>query len=395
MNELPPFIAAKAAEEVYALTRYDALQEAIQYLNHEYGEVFEFPFSENNLVKGKTGAPFYFNSQTAFGFVLIGKGFLEGHALILFRGTQYLADWITNLNALVSSSAVGQPVHDGFNQAFKSMEPKVNDFMGRLTQYNIHTINCIGHSLGGAIATICGEWIQKNYKRVPKIYTFGSPRVGLYTFSSLCTRNVGSQNIYRAHHAMDVVTCIPTWPFYHVPLTGKDYRLTSPGGIHTVLLNHDIGEYVKSVSGKSWQQLHGQFDINTNDASIENWLKDEASTGINLLSIEWLGKALVYVIRKVFDGAAWLLSATFSTTFTLMDQLAYILKKGLDLAESISSWIVALIKKVMRILGMGLQVESAEMTTFFIRYVFQNLQERVNRHVKQVLDNVLVNGRAI
>jgi len=395
MNELPPEIAAKVAQDVYTLTKSDTLEDALLTLNNKYKGILEFPFSEKNLLKGKTGGPFYIKSRTAFGFVLIGKGFLEGHVLILFRGTQYLADWVTNLNAMVSSSAVGQPVHDGFNQAFKSMESQVNDFMGRLTKYNIHTINCIGHSLGGAIATICGEWIQKNYKRVPKIYTFGSPRVGLYSFSSMCTNNVGSQNIYRAHHTMDVVTCIPIWPFYHVPLIGTDYRLESPGSMYSVMTNHDMFEYVKSVSGKSWQQLSGMYDSNTNDASIENWLNDEASTGLNLLSIEWLSKALIYVIRKVFDGAAWLLSKTFSTTFTLMDQLAYVLKKGLDLAENVSSWVVALVKKIMRMLGMGLHVDIAEMTTHFIRYVLQNLQERVNRHVRQVLDNVLVNGRAI
>jgi len=51
MNELPPFVAAKAAAEVYALTGYDTLEEALKYLNEKYGGVFAF--ADNNMLKVK------------------------------------------------------------------------------------------------------------------------------------------------------------------------------------------------------------------------------------------------------------------------------------------------------------------------------------------------------
>lgn len=395
MKELPPYIAAKAALEVYALTKYRTLKAANEYLNNEYGGVFALPFSNDNLLKGKTGGPGFIKTRTAFGFVLIGQGYLEGHAFILFRGTQYIADWITNLNATTSNSAIGESVHDGFNKAFKSMEPQLIDFMGRLQAFNIHTIDCIGHSLGGALATICAEWIKKNYKHTPKIYTFGSPRVGLYSFASLCTSQIRSHNIYRAYHSMDIVPSIPVWPFYHVPLTGKDCRLTSPGGMMSFKLNHDMKKYVKSVHNKTWSQLKGMPVDLKDEKAIENWLQEESALSINLFSIEWLNQAIIYVLRKCFDGASWLLSKTFSTTYTLMDQLAFILKKGIDLAGSISGWVIRLMKKIMLMLGMKALVEGVEFTAQFIRYVLQSLSERVNRYVKDVLSDALVAGRAI
>ena len=395
MNEIPPLIAAKAAQEVYALTKYRTLKAANEYLNNEYGGAFAFPFSNENLLKGKTGGPGFIKTRTAFGFVLIGKGFLEGHMFILFRGTEYIADWITNFNISTSNTSSGEAVHDGFNKAFKSMEPQLIDFMGRLNQYNIHTINCIGHSLGGALATICGEWIKKTYKRTPKIYTFGSPRVGLYSFASLCTSQVRSHNIYRAYHAMDIVPSIPVWPFYHVPLTGRDCRLTSPGGMMSFKVNHNMKGYVKSIGKKTWSQLKGMPVDLKDDKSIENWLQEESAVSINLLSIEWLNQAILYVLRKCFDGASWLMGKTFSTTHTLMDQLAFILHKGIDIADSVSDWVIRFIKKIMLMLGMRVVVEGIEFTAQFIRYVLQNLHDRVNRYVKDVLSDVLVNGRAI
>ncbi|MCK4825736.1 lipase family protein, partial [bacterium] len=253
MNELPAELTAKIAEEVYALTKYTTLKAAMLYLNSEYGGLFDFAFSDKNMLKGKTGGPAFIKCRTAFGFVLIGKGILEGHVFIMFRGTKYLADWLTNMNVSTSSSSLGMPVHDGFNEAFKSMEPQLINFMGELKNYKVHTVNCIGHSLGGAIATICGEWVRMTYGRGTKIYTFGSPRVGLEAFSSYCTASVGASNIYRAYHKTDIVPCIPTWPFFHTPIpgSGRDYYLPSPGVI-PMAEYHGMDKYIDSVRGKSW-----------------------------------------------------------------------------------------------------------------------------------------------
>lgn len=122
--------AASLSDEVYSLTKFPVLQDAIKHLNHEYGG--HLSFYEENMLKGKTGGPAFIKVRTAFGFLLVGKNNLKGNAFILFRGTQYLADWLTNLNLTLSPSANGQPIHDGFNKAFHSMLPQIAPFVRSL-----------------------------------------------------------------------------------------------------------------------------------------------------------------------------------------------------------------------------------------------------------------------
>lgn len=149
MIELTPRQAASLSSEVYALTKFPVLEDAITHLNHEYGG--NIAFYEENMLKGKTGGPGFIKVRTAFGFLLMGKKNLTGHAFVLFRGTQYLADWLTNLNLTLSPSASGQPVHDGFNKAFHSMLPQISAFVRALPAGT--RIHCLGHSLGGSPST--------------------------------------------------------------------------------------------------------------------------------------------------------------------------------------------------------------------------------------------------
>jgi len=392
MNEFPVDLAALAAQEAYALTRFNTSEQAIRYLNTEYGEVFTF--SQENMLKGRSGGPFFIKCRTAFGFTLLGKGVFEGHAFILFRGTEYLADILTDLNISVSSSSTGKPVHDGFNKSFKSMESQLISFMSSTEMKSVHSIHCIGHSLGGALATVCGDWIQNTYKRKPYIYSFGCPRVGLYGFASRCTSSIGADRIYRAYHKTDIVPCIPPWPFIHTPNTGTDYYLWSPGMI-PMGEYHKMKNYVASVTDQTWESISNFNDITRDETSIGNWLKDTSFVGLTMSSLEWLNQALLFVLKKCFDGMAWLISETFSTSFTLIDQLAYILNKGIDLASAVSDWVLYLIKKILQVIGMKDDVEMAELSVKFIRMVLQNLQMRVNRYAKDALSKAMVDGRGI
>ncbi len=392
MSEFSAYQAAVLADDVYTLTRLSSLKQAMTYMKNEHGHVFSF--DEEDVLKGKTGGPGVIKSRTAFGFTLMGTGALKGHAVILFRGTQYLADWLTNLNVSVSRSASGQPIHDGFNQAFKSMEGKLQAFVSYALRNNVHTIHCVGHSLGGALATICGDWIASAFKRKPYIYTFGSPRVGLYTFASACCTNVGEDRIFRAYHKTDIVPCIPIWPYIHTPNRGRDYYLPSPGVV-PMGEYHGMNHYIDSVDDKSWDTLAALKSEGKDENGIKRWLVDSSPVGITITSIEWLNQALVYVLKKCLDGAAWLISSVFSSSFTLMDQLAYILNKGIDLAEATSSWVLRLVRKIMQVIGMRKIVESADLTREFIRSILMHLQNRISQYTRSVLSRVLVDGRAI
>ena len=392
MANLNPLLTAELASGVYALTKTDSIDAAIVELNRKFGVAFTF--SEETLLKAKTGGPWFIKCQTAFGFTLLGKGQLKGHAFFIFRGTQYLADWLTNLNITASRSSSGQPVHDGFNMSFNTMLPKLAEFMNVVNKSNITHIHCIGHSLGGALATLCADWIQSAHNRKPYIYTYGSPRVGLYGFSSLVTRNLGAERIFRAYHKTDIVPCIPIWPYMHTPNSGQDYFLPSPGLV-PMAEYHGMNHYIESVRNKSWSALAALRSEQKSDAGVLQWLKSNSPVAITIPVLEWLNQAVIYVLKKCLNGAAWLISEGFANSFTLMDQLAFILNKGIDLSESVSAIVLDLIRKIMTILGMKKTLKAIDLTRDFIRYILLSLQRKVNQFTQGVLNQILVNGRSI
>jgi len=393
MKEMDPYTVALLALDVYELTSLNTLKKAYDVLNLEYGDVFEF--SNENLLKGKTGGLGPLKCRTAFGFTLIGKKAFQGHAFIIFRGTSYIADGLTDANVSISSSTTGKSIHDGFNKSFKSMEPQLTQFMDKVASHNIKAIHCIGHSLGGALATICGEWIKNVYYRKSFIYTFGSPRVGLHAFANACTSDIGEKNIFRVYHKTDIVPCVPTWPFFHAPLTGKDYFLYSPG-IIPLGEYHRMKNYVKSIINyKGWAGLTYQPTIAKNEESIKRWLKEDGPGGLTMMAMDWLENAIQWVLEKVFKGALWVLSNAFSTTFTLMDKIAYLMRRGVELAGEASNWVLLLVKKILKILGAVDNVEMVDLSLWFLRSVFERLMHRVNQYVKDAMNHMLVEGRAI
>lgn len=388
--KLSPRQAASLSSQVYALTKFPLLQDAITHLNHEYGG--NLSFYEENMLKGKTGGPGFIKVRTAFGFLLLGQKNLQGNAFILFRGTQYLADWLTNLNLTLSSSASGQPVHDGFNKAFHSMLPQISVFVRSLPA-GTH-IHCLGHSLGGALATIAAEWIRKNTIHLPKLYSFGSPRVGLIGFSSQCTRLLNDENIYRAYHRTDIVPCIPIWPFVHTPNTSRDFFLPSPRLIPWKTY-HDMTLYQESVEHKSWEDIQAMKPAARTDSGIEAWLKSKAIVGQTMSAIEWLNDAIIYVVKKCMEFAGRVINFTATTYFTLMDQLAMVLQRGMELLSGGVSLVVLLVKKIMQFLGLKNLPDSLNVTQDFLRNLLLKLSARVNDISKQALSATLAEGRGI
>ena len=101
-----------------------------------------------------------------------------GMAVLAFRGTHNVKDWMTNLNVAMtqvysSSGAVLGNVHRGFNEAFLSVRQKIDELLAGEEDLPLFIT---GHSLGGALATLA-TWYLKG-DRLAACYTFGAPRVG-------------------------------------------------------------------------------------------------------------------------------------------------------------------------------------------------------------------------
>lgn len=142
--------------------------------------------------------------------------FSNGPSLqIVFRGTEFKwRDWLTDLRAIQKVIPYGNPdspvrIHAGFLAAYKSVREEI-----LLAAASELEIQVTGHSLGGALATICALDIKYNFyaKSVAPLarvscVTFGSPKVGNRAF-------VESFNKYhpisrRYTNKLDVVTALP------------------------------------------------------------------------------------------------------------------------------------------------------------------------------------------
>ena len=162
------------------------------------------------------------------GFVAVRRASDEmDMAVVSFRGTENLQDWMTNLQYSLTPADFPQAegrestgkVHQGFLAAFRSVRDQVDAYLSCAEGLPIFIT---GHSLGGALATLgathlCG-------RDLVACYTFGAPRVGNKGYSgSLQTP------VYRVVNPGDPVPHVPT------PLRGyrhagalKKLRRTSP-----------------------------------------------------------------------------------------------------------------------------------------------------------------------
>ena len=176
---------------------------------------------------------------------------------------------------------------------------------------------------------------------------------------------------------------VPIWPFIHIPEPGKSCYLNSPGDIPGGEY-HKMAKYRQSVGDHSWGDLFGCAPMRYSDHTITNWLRFDNPISLTFNTIEVINWAIVYVLRKIGHAALILMQSFFSTTFTLLDQLAFILHKSIDLAQEISGWVLRLIQRIMQALNITVK-KGVDYTARFIREIFSLLAQRVNDMVRKAL----------
>ncbi len=131
--------------------------------------------------------------------------FCNEHDVVLTcRGTEPTEwnDIKADANAIMSVLGSLGNVHSGFNQEVDNLWPMLEELLREEEQ----PVWFCGHSLGGAMATICAYRCKtSNMVRDPQeLHTFGSPRVG-------CKRYIRHADVthYRWVHNNDVVTRVP------------------------------------------------------------------------------------------------------------------------------------------------------------------------------------------
>lgn len=137
--------------------------------------------------------------------------FASEHDVVLAcRGTEPTEwnDIQADANAVMSVVGTLGNVHSGFNREVDDLWPVLEDL---LRQNQLPVWFC-GHSLGGAMATICAYRCKTSSisSNPQELHTFGSPRVG-------CKKYIRHAEVthYRWVHNNDVVTRVPpAWMGY-------------------------------------------------------------------------------------------------------------------------------------------------------------------------------------
>lgn len=224
-----------------------------------------------------TDPPFFIEDQTTdTQGAILSK---DGEIIIVFRGTSASSDWETNLdtaperdnfdakviqdvilakkdreqiNPYPTTSSSGAVMHRGFSKAYASVRQEIHTY---INTHDILSFTATGHSLGGALATLCAIDIQYNYaEKIPQIeaYTYGSPKVGNDGFRNSYHRRV--PNSYRFVNGLDIVADLPRWwqgQYRHVNHEIRLGKRISWNFISNRFKDHNISRYIDELDKRA------------------------------------------------------------------------------------------------------------------------------------------------
>lgn len=208
------------------------------------------------------------NTDTQCAIVLEAAG---KSIYIAFRGSEKRMDWDTNLNfgqaafefqqevvrkqivqnreqvyPYAGESRSNAKMHQGFTAAYLSVRNQIHDY---LRTHPVSNVTLTGHSLGGALATLCAVDVQYNFSNqvAIEVYTFGSPRVGNDGFRESFNRRVPDS--YRFVYGMDMVAALPRpWQGYrHVDAEHRLGPRLSINFLSRRVKDHEIQNYIAAL----------------------------------------------------------------------------------------------------------------------------------------------------
>ena len=385
MSLLNPSQAAAIAQGVYALRERDVDYVLDLAGPNALGTQGLFNAGgDSSRFTGTSGA-LMFKSLSGFGFVAAGAGQFAGDLLIATRGTDLMADWMTDANIGIQRGPGGMPVHAGFNDTWKSFAPALREFLRGRNPTRIH---CVGHSLGGALAKLNADFITANRIADVRLYTFGAPRTGDGLFAKQLTERVGKQNIFRVSNPVDPVPMIPIFPFWHLPFGEEGLQITRTSNMPISFAAHKMKDsYVPGVAGKAWEHLCVQQG---NDREVKGWLEGAAEGSSSFVMgsaklMDMIGRALAYMLKAAGVVVKGTLGVGLAGSFTILDQIAWLLTKAAQISAEMGRGLATLVGMIFRFLGRK-AVEGAQVTTAFLRWLlellFTSLRAAAHRALK-------------
>ena len=181
--------------------------------------------------------------------------------IVAFRDTGSDKRWERILNMLTDARATLKKmsylddselseikVHEGFVSEYMLFREKVIEYVDMYPEKEVHVV---GHSLGGALATLASFDIASSLNREVNTVTFGAPRVGTSDF-----RNAFDElpiNLFRVVVANDPIARVPGMliPYEHVGQLiqiDESGDMFEPSDINTAILftKRDFTNHYKS-----------------------------------------------------------------------------------------------------------------------------------------------------
>lgn len=182
----------------------------------------------------------------------------DKNLIFAFRGSSSLNDFMVDANIFKTNvPRFGSEVyvHKGFFSQFVEFEQEIKS---RVSYYVKNTlfdspikVTCIGHSLGGALASLTSLAIKKMFGDRVHVTcsTFGSPRVGNHAFS--VEFNDAVDKSYRYVNENDIVAFMPKLLYYHVKgevRLGNPYEDSWVVKMFGSVKDHYLDSYKDSIS---------------------------------------------------------------------------------------------------------------------------------------------------
>ena len=165
------------------------------------------------------------------------RAFIEdcGNCIVVsFQGTRTAEQWITDAKFLMRAVAsprhgVAIKIHDGFLCGVDALLPKIVAVLlpEGAFKAKLKPIIVTGHSLGAALAELCGFFLQTEYFPVHAVYNYGCPRVGNAAWAAAYDSLLGKKT-FRIVNQQDIVPRVPgvLMGYRHV---GQEYFIPSTG----------------------------------------------------------------------------------------------------------------------------------------------------------------------
>ncbi|WP_024607322.1 lipase family protein [Pseudoalteromonas sp. TAB23] len=387
MNTLTPTQAVQIATLAYKAKSIKSTKLLNNSLHPSLRGNFNFGVNQD-AVQGISGGFFshLFGLSTGFGLLGHGQGDFQGDSVITIRGTASLRDGLTDANFGLSGGSNGSMVHAGFNKTFYSMKPAIQEFVSANVRDKMTgCVHVVGHSLGGALAALSADWIKAEYSLPVKLYTFGSPRVGLEPFSRSTTSRL--DKIYRCTHGADPVAKVPLWPFSHAPYNGQEIRLDNGQGLKGAAhkLNGTPG-YINTANSNDWNNLTVKANhFLSTPVRLKFEDRNQASFGS-----QWADKlnaALITLLKDAGYYSAVAAQAAIGTSLTFYDMLSRTVSQIAKASASFAAQTLGLLGHMLAFVGKVI-TGAVELTYNFIRSVFDDTLKALYRAAKDGLNGL-------